>query len=198
MAVQDATQQLTLTPSQIEGPYFRLAAPHTNDVRVPGRKGDRLRLHGKVVNVEGTPIPNTIINFWQSDEVGNYDMLGHYLHGYVITDAKGEYEFTTIVPACYEPRDAQHIHVKVQGVSQPLTTQLYFSNDEPRVKDRYYMRELEVQMTPSPEGGFDGEFDFVIKQVTQSENVTPESLAATLSDTLRAIPRQVRPAQATS
>ena len=193
MAVQDAAKQLTLTPSQIEGPYFRLNAPRTKDVRVAGRPGDRLTLRGKVVNVEGTPIPNTLINFWQSDEVGNYDMIGHYLHGIVETDAKGEYEFTTIVPACYEPRDARHIHVKVQGVSQPLTTQLYLSNDEPRVKDRYYMPELEVQVQPASDGGFDGTFDFIIKQVTTSENVTPESLAATVSETLRNVPRQPRP-----
>jgi hypothetical protein len=46
---------------------------------------------------------------------------------------------------------------------------------------------------PASDGGFDGTFDFIIKQVTTSENVTPESLAATASETLRNVPRQPRP-----
>jgi protocatechuate 3,4-dioxygenase beta subunit len=31
----------------------------------------------------------------------------------------------------------QHIQVKVQGVGRPVTTQLYFSDDANRVKDRH-------------------------------------------------------------
>ena len=83
-----------------------------------------------------------------------------------------------IVPACYEPRQAQHIHVKVQGVSRPLTTQLYFSNDANRVKDRHYLPELEVQVSDAPAGGKQGTFDFVVQQYTEKDNVTPETLAA--------------------
>ena len=75
-------------------------------------------------------------------------------------------------------RQARHIHVKVQGVSRPYTTQLYFSDDEERVKDHYYLKELEVQMEDLPDGAKRGTYDFVIRQVTEKENVTPESLAA--------------------
>jgi protocatechuate 3,4-dioxygenase beta subunit len=105
-------------------------------------------------------------------------MLGNLLRGHVFTDANGRYTLETIMPACYEPRQARHIHVKVQGVSRPYTTQLYFSDDEARVKDNYYMKELEVQVTDLPDGSKRGTYDFVIRQVTEKENVTPESLAA--------------------
>jgi hypothetical protein len=47
-----------------------------------------------------------------------------------------------------------------------------------RVKDNYYMRELEVQVENLPDGSQRGTYDFVIRQVTEKENVTPESLAA--------------------
>jgi protocatechuate 3,4-dioxygenase beta subunit len=67
-----------------------------------------------------------------SDDEGNYDMVGYQLQGYTLSDADGGYQMEMIVPACYEPRQAKHIHVKVQGVSRTLTTQV-FSGD--RVAD---------------------------------------------------------------
>lgn len=169
---------LTPTPTQIEGPYYRLCSPHRASMIEPGVEGTPLVLSGRVLTPEGKPIPGAIVDFWQSDNKGNYDMVGYILHGHVFTDAEGRYQMETIVPACYEPRQAEHIHVKVQGVSRPITTQLYFSDDAPRVNDRYYMPELEIQMQDGPNGRKVGTYDFVIPQVTEKENVTPESLAA--------------------
>jgi protocatechuate 3,4-dioxygenase beta subunit len=172
------TAELTLTPTQIEGPYYRMNSPHRASLLEPGITGTPMLLTGRVMNEHGKPIPGAVVDFWQSDDVGNYDMVGMLLRGHVFTDDSGKYEIETIVPACYEPRQARHIHVKVQGVSRPYTTQLYFSDDENRVKDNYYMKELEVQMEDSSNGAKKGTYDFVIRQVTEKENVTPESLAA--------------------
>jgi len=172
------TVELVATPTQIEGPYYKVASPHRASLIEPGISGTPLLITGKVTNEFGKPIPGAVVDFWQSDDVGNYDMVGMLLRGHVFTDQDGRYEIETIQPACYEPRQAQHIHVKVQGNSRPYTTQLYFSNDEPRVNDNFYMRELEVQVEDLPNGSRRGTFDFVIKQVTEKENVTPESLAA--------------------
>ena len=113
-----------------------------------------------------------------SDDQGNYDGRGYRLQGYTVTDGDGRYHMEMIVPACYEPRQAQHIHVKVQGVGRPLTTQLYFSNDANRVKDRHYLPELDVQVSDAPAGWQQGTFDFVIQQYTEKDNVTPETLTA--------------------
>jgi len=172
------TQELALTPTQIEGPYYKVASPHRASLIEPGITGTPLVITGRVLNEFGKPIPGAVLDFWQSDEKGNYDMVGDLLRGHVFADANGRYEIETIVPACYEPRQARHIHVKVQGVSRPYTTQLYFSDDVDRVNDRYYMKELEVQVTDLADGRKRGTFDFVIHQVTEKENVTPESLAA--------------------
>jgi len=63
-------------------------------------------------------------------------------------------------------------------VSRTLTTQLFFSDDEGRLKDKWFLKELEIEMRDSPRGGKEGTFDFVISQVTEKDNVTAPSLAA--------------------
>jgi protocatechuate 3,4-dioxygenase beta subunit len=143
----------------------------------PGDKPE-LVLSGRVLNTRGTPIPNAVVNIWSSDAVGNYDMLTYKYTGYVFTDEQGRYEFTTIVPGCYYPRDAKHIHVKVQGVSSPMTTQLYVEGEPGNEDDAFYTDELLVRCIVDEHGVRHGTFDFVIRQVTERENVTPESLAA--------------------
>lgn len=172
-----AAGELQQTPREIEGPYFRLGAPERSNLLEPGDKPE-LVLTGRVLNEKGTPIPGAIVNLWSSDAVGNYDMVGYKYHGYQVTDAQGAYEFTTIIPGCYEPRDAKHLHVKVQGDSSPITTQLYVEGEPGNEEDHYYSSELLVKCTTDANGTKRGSYDFVVKQVTEKENVTPESLAA--------------------
>jgi protocatechuate 3,4-dioxygenase beta subunit len=171
-----ATDQLPLTPPQIEGPYFRLGAPRRESLIEPGTRGEVLQLSGRVLNPSGKPIPNAVVNFWMSDDEGNYDMIGYDLHGYTVTDGEGRYHMEMIEPACYEPRQAKHIHVKVQGDSRPLTTQLFLSDDDGRLRDRWYLPELEIKIEDAANGHKQGNFDFVISQVTEKDNVTKASL----------------------
>jgi protocatechuate 3,4-dioxygenase beta subunit len=169
--------ELQQTPREIEGPYFRLGAPMRSNLLEPGDKPE-LVLSGRVLNERGTPIPGAIVNLWSSDAAGNYDMIGYRYHGYQVTDAEGRYEFTTIVPGCYEPRDAKHLHVKVQGNSSPITTQLYVGGEPGNEEDDFFAPELVIDCSTDANGTKHGTYDFVVKQVTERENVTPESLAA--------------------
>jgi protocatechuate 3,4-dioxygenase beta subunit len=169
--------ELQQTPREIEGPYFRLGAPMRSNLLEPGDKPE-LVLAGRVLNERGKPIPGAVVNLWSSDAAGNYDMIGYRYHGYQVTDAEGRYEFTTIVPGCYEPRNAKHLHVKVQGNSSPITTQLYVAGEPGNEEDDFFAPELVVDCTVDANGTKHGTYDFVVKQVTERENVTPESLAA--------------------
>lgn len=169
--------EIPLTPQEIEGPYFRLGAPQRSNLLEPGDKPE-IVLSGRVLNQRGAPIPGAVVNFWSSDAAGNYDMLGYRYTGYVVTDSDGRYEVTTIIPGCYEPRDAKHIHVKIQGISSPVTTQLYIEGEPGNQEDDFYHPALLVPCTVDGDGVKHGTYDFVIKQVTEEENVTPESLAA--------------------
>lgn len=172
-----APGELPQTPREIEGPYFRLGAPMRSNLLEPGDKPE-LVLSGRVLNEKGKPIPGAIVQIWTSDHAGNYDMVGYKYHGYQYTDAEGRYQFVTIIPGAYEPRKAKHIHVKVQGVSSPITTQLYIEGEPGNEEDDFYNPDLLVHCTVDENGVKHGTFDFVIKQVTEQENVTPESLAA--------------------
>jgi protocatechuate 3,4-dioxygenase beta subunit len=169
--------ELRQTPQEIEGPYFRLGAPMRSNLLEPGDKPE-IVLSGRVLTPKGKPIARAVVNFWSSDAHGNYDMVGYRYNGYVLTDEEGRYEVTTIIPGCYQPREAKHIHVRVQGVSSPITTQLYVEGEPGNTDDGYYHPDLVVPCTVDENGVKHGTFDFVIKQVTEEENVTPETLAA--------------------
>ena len=85
MTIADsATEQalLPVTPSVIEGPYFRIGAPQRESLVEPGITGERMVLTGRVLNRAGKPIPRAVLQFWMSDDAGNYDMVGYQLHGY--------------------------------------------------------------------------------------------------------------------
>jgi protocatechuate 3,4-dioxygenase beta subunit len=169
--------ELQQTPQEIEGPYFRLGAPQRSNLLEPG-DAPGIVLTGRVLTEKGHPIPGAVVNFWSSDLAGNYDMIGYRYTGWVVTDADGRYQVTTIIPGCYEPREAKHLHVKVQGDSRPITTQLYIEGEPGNTDDEFYHPALLVPCTIDEDGVKHGSYDFVIKQVTEAENVTPESLAA--------------------
>jgi protocatechuate 3,4-dioxygenase beta subunit len=169
--------ELRQTPYEIEGPYYRLGTPQRSNLLEPG-DAPGIVLSGRVLSEKGTPIPGAVLSFWSCDAHGNYDMVGYRYHGFQVTDAAGRYELTTIIPGCYEPRAAKHLHVKVQAISRPVTTQLYIEGEPGNYEDEYYNRLLLVPCTVDANGVKHGSFDFVIAQLTDDKNVTPESLAA--------------------
>ena len=107
--------ELTQTPREIDGPYFRLGAPERWDLVESDYQGDILWLSGRVTNERGAPIPGAVVQLWTSDEHGNYDMIGYRYHGWQRTDAEGRYRFRTMVPACYEPRNAKFRAANLTG-----------------------------------------------------------------------------------
>jgi protocatechuate 3,4-dioxygenase beta subunit len=169
--------ELPQTPWEIEGPYFRLGAPQRASFLEPGDKLE-LVLSGRVLTPEGRPIPGAVVNFWHCNKAGEYDMAGYKYTGYQFTDADGRYELTTVVPGAYQPREAKHIHVKVQAVTRPVTTQLYIEGEPNNTADEYYNPQLFVHVTVDEDGVKHGEYNFVVEQFGEDKNVTPESLAA--------------------
>jgi len=105
----------------------------------PETNGEPLILYGQVLDVNGNPLPNTIIEIWQTDAEGIYnhpddpetddrDMTFQFF-GATAANEEGWYAFRTILPGEYEPRP-RHIHFKVrQKLETLLTSQFYFSED---------------------------------------------------------------------
>ncbi|HRH43863.1 MAG TPA: hypothetical protein PKY82_19685 [Pyrinomonadaceae bacterium] len=81
--------------------------------------GEKLLISGTVFEADGkTPAPNVLIYFYHTDIEGYYGRNGEPRHGryrgWMLTDAKGRYEFQTIKPAPYPGRSfAAHIHTTI-------------------------------------------------------------------------------------
>ncbi|MFG2887968.1 dioxygenase [Streptomyces sp. NPDC048248] len=164
------------TPDSIEGPLFKPASPERGDVVTPGTQGVRIDLAGVVYDTACTPLPDTLIEFWQCDQNGDYDTSGFGLRGHQYTNNRGAFLLRTIIPRDYWGRWGQrapHIHTRVQAPGSPLlVTQLYFPDDTKaygrdfaalNAADRLLNRACTIALTTRPGGAYSGTFDFVLK-----------------------------------
>jgi protocatechuate 3,4-dioxygenase beta subunit len=142
------------TLSEITGPRFGHTDidPIDNDLIKNYAKtgepiGERIILHGRVLDEEGRPVRSTLVEIWQANAGGRYrHKKDTYLApidpnfggcGRTITDENGYYFFRTVKPGAYPWRNwvngwrPAHIHVSVfgSGFAQRLITQLYFEGD---------------------------------------------------------------------
>ena len=92
---------------------WRTAFPITRD------DGEPMIISGTVYKADGkTPAPNTLIYFYHTDKYGIYGRTGEPPHGrfrgWILTDSKGRYEFSSIRPASYpNSTQSQHVHMTV-------------------------------------------------------------------------------------
>ena len=109
--------------------------------------GERIIVHGRVLDENNRPVPNTLVEAWQANAGGRYrHKKDTYLApidpnfggcGRTLTDDEGYYYFRTVKPGAYPWRNwvnnwrPAHIHLSVfgTGFAQRLITQLYFEGD---------------------------------------------------------------------
>jgi protocatechuate 3,4-dioxygenase, beta subunit len=109
--------------------------------------GERVVLHGRVLDGDGRPVRNTLIELWQANAAGRYrhEVDAHPAAldpnfsgaGRCITDDEGRYRFITVKPGAYPWRNhpnawrAAHIHLSLFGTAfaTRLVTQMYFPGD---------------------------------------------------------------------
>jgi protocatechuate 3,4-dioxygenase beta subunit len=150
------------TPAQTEGPYFTPNSPLRRSIVPAGAAGVRLTLTGRVLTTAGKPVARALIDFWQADAGGAYDNSGFRFRGHQLTDAKGRYALTTVVPGLY-PGRTKHIHVKVQPRGGSiLTTQLYFPGVARNRSDSIFQSALLVRNWRKVGARRAARFDFVL------------------------------------
>ncbi len=157
-------QPLTLLPhrlTELSGPVFgedRLR-PGDDDLTIANggeALGQRILVHGRVLDGDGKPVPHTLIEIWQANAGGRYRHAGDnwpapldpHFNGFgrSATDTEGRYKFTTIKPGPYPWRNHDsawrpaHIHFSLFGTAftQRLVTQMYFPDDPMFFQDPIY------------------------------------------------------------
>jgi protocatechuate 3,4-dioxygenase alpha subunit len=141
---------LTPTPSQTVGPYFHLGLTDTRSIlriAADGAEGERVWLTFRVFDGEGVPVPDAMIELWQSDFAGNYapqdstDRAPFRGFGRQATAEDGSCTFETIkpggVPGPGETVQAPHINVSIlaRGLLKRLSTRLYFAGEPANATD---------------------------------------------------------------
>jgi protocatechuate 3,4-dioxygenase alpha subunit len=141
--------RLPLTPSQTVGPFFAdaLLRDRLNVLAGPDTAGERIRIEGRVLDGDGAPVPDAVVEVWQANAHGRYHHpldrraapldAGFHGFGRSGTDAAGRFWFETVkpgpVPFDRQRWQAPHVSVAVfaRGLLNHLATRLYFE-DEPR------------------------------------------------------------------
>jgi protocatechuate 3,4-dioxygenase alpha subunit len=135
------------TPSQTVGPFFGLALPREgHEVLVTDATvGERIAIEGRVLDGDGAPLGDALIEIWQANAAGRYDHpddrqekpLDPAFHGFgrCSTDESGRFHFRTIrpgpVPGPGNTLQAPHINVAVfaRGMLKQLVTRIYFEGE---------------------------------------------------------------------
>jgi len=151
---QYALLSLENSLSEITGPVFSHSDidPLDNDLlknysHGGDPVGERIIVHGRVLDENARPVPDTLVEIWQANAGGRYrHKKDTYLApidpnfggcGRTMTDQDGYYYFRTVKPGAYPWRNRvnnwrpAHIHFSIFGAAfaQRLITQLYFEGD---------------------------------------------------------------------
>jgi hydroxyquinol 1,2-dioxygenase len=143
------------TPSTVFGPFFveRSPAFANGDDLGGGATGEPCFLHGRVLSTSGEPIPGALLEIWQADENGFYDVqqkeptYSFYGRGHLLADQEGKYFFWSVKPAAYpipedgpvgelllaanrSPMRPAHVHFMIKAPGyRSLTTHVFKEGD---------------------------------------------------------------------
>jgi protocatechuate 3,4-dioxygenase beta subunit len=147
--------ELVRTPRQTEGPFYpdKLPLDTDNDLLVINDTitpavGEVTYLTGRILDAQGYPVRNALVEIWQVDNNGSYIHSrdakrgkgdAHFQgFGRFLTASSGEYSFRTIKPVPYTGR-TRHIHFKIKrNGKELLTTQCYVKGEPGNQRDGIY------------------------------------------------------------
>ena len=153
---------LQATTWQTVGPFFNIGFSwlYRDNLAGPGVSGDRVEIEGRILDGDGRPVPDGIVEIWQANSLGKYarpedpqekpDEPGFTGYGRVPTDDAGRFRFTTIKPGRVPGPDgefqAPHLAVSVftRGLLRRLITRIYFP-DEPGNPEDFALNLVEAE-----------------------------------------------------
>lgn len=143
-------EELMRTPRMTEGPFYpdKLPLDTDNDLLLINESitlgvGEITHLSGRILNTNGTPMCNAVVEIWQCDSSGAYihagsknktkQNLNFQGFGRFTTSSTGEYYFRTIKPVAYAGR-TPHIHFGIYHRGKRVLTTQMLIRDEPQNK----------------------------------------------------------------
>jgi|SRR5579871_6405560 len=129
--------ELVPTPTQTIGPFFHLALTTRDTLARLARsdaKGERIRLAIRVLDGDGAPVDDAMIEIWHADGAGDY---GPGVFARLATNESGTCVFETVKPASVAEIHAPHLNVAVfaRGLLKQLITRVYFAGDPANQND---------------------------------------------------------------
>lgn len=148
---------LYATANQTVGPYLHIGLTWLNTSNIAGKgvAGERVSVQGRLLDGDGKPVSDGLIEIWQANSHGKYAHpedtqkkpleKGFRGFGRIPTDAKGGFRFATVkpgrVPGPGGKLQAPHLVVSVfmRGLLKHLATRMYFP-DEPANREDALLR----------------------------------------------------------
>jgi len=134
---------LHATTSQTVGPYLHIGLTWliTENLAPAGVPGERTAIQGRVLDGDGKPVNDAVLEIWQADSRGNYGGKRFRGFGRSATGLDGAFRFHTIKPGRVPGPDgkmqAPHIGVNIfmRGQLKQLVTRIYFPGDPANAQD---------------------------------------------------------------
>jgi protocatechuate 3,4-dioxygenase, alpha subunit len=127
--------------SQTVGPFFHdaLIRGGENMMVNDQTRGTQILLRGRVLDGDGQPVPDAMLEVWQADSTGRFNHESdpgqaqadpHFLgFGRSPTDANGAYWFRTIKPGSRDGTPYINVRLFMRGLLIHLVTRIYFSDE---------------------------------------------------------------------
>ncbi len=182
------------TESTVFGPFYVADAPHYDhgDDISNGAAGVPCLVRGRVRDVEGRGVSGAMIETWQADAEGHYDVQyvdldTHRARGVLTSGPDGHFHFRSIVAEAYPiPHDGPvgrmldrlgrhpwrpaHLHFMITAPGhQTLITHVFRNGDEYLDSDAVFgvRQSLIAEWTEQPDGSYLLEFDFVLNRTNE-------------------------------
>jgi protocatechuate 3,4-dioxygenase, alpha subunit len=142
-----AEMRMLQTPSQTVGPFFKPALVRAGQESLVASepRGERVVIEGRILDGDGAPVSDALIEIWQANADGRYDhpddtqekIVDPRFHGFgrAATDERGCYRFETVkpgpVPGTGNQLQGPHVNVSIfaRGLLKRLVTRIYFPGD---------------------------------------------------------------------
>jgi protocatechuate 3,4-dioxygenase beta subunit len=155
-AINHRTSQ-SATDTTVTGPFHAKAPSRENGANIAQgpewERGETTVVNGRITDVEGNPIAGALVDVWQADDGGYYDVQDTNqpetnLRGLFTTDERGEFWFRTVKPSSYpipddgpvgellaatgrHPMRPAHIHFMISAPGyRRLVTHLFVEGDQ--------------------------------------------------------------------